>query len=178
MLSLFVIAILFCVFIVSVSNPKQPHIFVVLQDDLGHDDVAFYGNTVNLDVTGNITQAAQEGIILHRHYAHWHCSPTRRSFITGRLPLHHSEYLSDTGGPKGDDIDLRWDTIGFKMKRAGYNTYWYGKGHTGYKSVKHMPMSLGFDEFSGFLSGAQSHFGPQRWKGQVPHPSTDYSSDL
>lgn len=63
----------------------------IVQDDLGHDDVAFYGNTVNLDVTGNITAAANEGVILERHYVHWHCSPTRRSVLTGRLPLHHSE---------------------------------------------------------------------------------------
>ena len=45
-----------------------------LQDDLGHDDVSFTnGNPVNMDVTGNITAAAKEGIILKRHYIHWHC---------------------------------------------------------------------------------------------------------
>eukprot|EP01050_Picozoa_sp_SAG11_P023362 SAG11_NODE_4673_length_1812_cov_1.518389_3_plen_138_part_01 len=65
--------------------------------------VAFYGNDANLDVTGNITAAAKEGIILHRLYVHWHCSPTRRTFLTGRLPLHHSEFLSAV--TTGDDID-------------------------------------------------------------------------
>ena len=63
------------------STPK-PHIFMFLQDDLGHDDVAFNGNEVNIDVTGNITAVARAGIILKRHYVHWHCSPTRRSFLT------------------------------------------------------------------------------------------------
>ena len=38
--------------------------------DLGHDDVAFNGNSVNLDITGNITAAAREGIVLDRHCAH------------------------------------------------------------------------------------------------------------
>ena len=51
----------------------------MLQDDLGYDDVAFNGNDANLDVTGNITAAAREGVVLERHYVHWHCSPTRRS---------------------------------------------------------------------------------------------------
>lgn len=84
--------------------------------------MAFYGNDVNLDVTGNITAAAREGVILERHYVHWHCSPTRRSVLTGRLPLHHSEYLSPV--TLGDDIDLRWQTIGHKMRAAGYATHW------------------------------------------------------
>eukprot|EP01043_Picozoa_sp_COSAG02_P007254 COSAG02_NODE_215_length_28614_cov_43.077047_3_plen_206_part_00 len=64
------------------SSTPKPHIFMFLQDDLGHDDVAFNGNEVNIDVTGNITAVARAGIILKRHYVHWHCSPTRRSFLT------------------------------------------------------------------------------------------------
>ena len=139
---------------------------MVLQDDLGHDDVTFTnGNSVNSDVTGNITATAQQGIILDRHYVHWHCSPTRRTFLTGRLPLHHSEFLSAVNG---DDIDLRWTTIAQKLKPAGYATYWYGKGHTGYKSFNHLPLQLGFDAFTGFLGGAQDHFSTGRWQGNCP----------
>lgn len=80
------------------------------------------GNLVNLAITGNITAAAKAGIILTRHYVHWHCSPTRRTFLTGRLPLHHSEFLSST--QMGDDIDLRWTTIAEKVKAQGYMAYW------------------------------------------------------
>ena len=147
-----------------------------LQDDLGHDDVAFNGNDVNIDVTGNITAAAKEGIVLQRHYVHWHCSPTRRSFLTGRLPLHHSEFLSEIS--RGDDIDLRWTTIAQKLKSAGYKTYWFGKGHTGYKSFNHLPLQLGFDKFVGFLGGAQSHFGPSRWEGNCPWGNSSYSAEV
>ena len=42
------------------TTSAPPHIFVILQDDLGHDDVSFHGNTANDDVTGNITAAAKE----------------------------------------------------------------------------------------------------------------------
>jgi arylsulfatase A-like enzyme len=42
-----------------------------LQDDLGFDDVAFNGNDRNLNISGNITQLAREGVILNRHYVHW-----------------------------------------------------------------------------------------------------------
>ena len=62
----------------------KPHIVFILQDDLGHYDVAFNGNTNNSLVTGNISSLAREGIILNHHYVHWHCSPTRRSFLSGR----------------------------------------------------------------------------------------------
>jgi arylsulfatase A-like enzyme len=158
------------------ASKKQPHIFIILQDDLGHDDISFYGNSYNLDVTGNITAAAKEGVILNRHYVHWHCSPTRRSVLTGRLPLHHSEYLSDVS--TGDDIDLRWSTLGSKMRQAGYATFWFGKGHTGYKSWNHLPQQLGFDSFVGFLTGAENHFGPKRWAGNCPYDNMTYSADL
>eukprot|EP00041_Stephanoeca_diplocostata_P016927 m.336074 g.336074 ORF g.336074 m.336074 type:complete len:653 (-) comp20530_c0_seq11:146-2104(-) len=153
----------------------RPHVFVVIQDDLGHDDVAFNGNDVNLDVTGNITRLAAEGIILGRHYVHWHCSPTRRTFLTGRLPLHHSEMLS---GVATDDIDLRWTTIGQKLKSVGYKTYWFGKGHTGYLSVNHLPLQIGFDMFTGFLGGAEDHFSINRFQGNFPYSDPSYSADL
>ena len=156
----------------------RPHVFMFLQDDLGHDDVAFYGNKVNADVTNSITAAASQGIVLNRHYVHWHCSPTRRTFLTGRLPLHHSEFLSDSS--TGDDIDLRWTTIAQKMKQAGYMAYWYGKGHTGYKSFNHLPLQLGFDAFTGFLGGAGDHFTVPKWGGNCPlDPKNDtYSASL
>lgn len=49
------------------------------------------------------------------------------------------------------------------MREAGYATHWYGKGHTGYKSWRHLPQQLGFDDFVGFLGGAQDHFSAERW---------------
>ena len=92
----------------------------MLQDDLGWDDISFHGNEGNDDVSGNISSLANSGVIFLRHYVHWHCSPTRRSFLTGRLPIHHSEKLSGIS----DDIDLRWNTIAKKLNTAGYKSYW------------------------------------------------------
>jgi arylsulfatase A-like enzyme len=53
----------------------------------GHYDVAFNGNTAASEITANITKLARDGIILEQHYVHWHCSPTRRSFLSGRLTI-------------------------------------------------------------------------------------------
>jgi len=151
-------------------------------------DVAFTNdNPAAVTTSGNITALAREGIILDQHYVHWHCSPSRRSFLTGRLPLHHGEQLS---GITTDDIDLRWTWISEKLKRAAnYSTFWYGKGHTGYMSMNHLPVNRGFDAHAGFLSGAGSYMGPgnkgfmQRWRGDRPADptspqATGYSTDV
>ena len=80
-----------------------PHIISILQDDLGWYDSGIH-NPAMEKWTQNITSLAKSGVVLTNHYSHWHCSPTRRSFLTGRLPIHHGEQLS---GDTTDDIDLR-----------------------------------------------------------------------
>eukprot|EP00040_Diaphanoeca_grandis_P032979 m.200923 g.200923 ORF g.200923 m.200923 type:complete len:656 (-) comp32783_c0_seq1:107-2074(-) len=143
----------------------KPHLVFILQDDLGHDDIAFNGNTNASYISSNISNLAREGIVLKRHYVHWHCSPTRRSFISGRLPIHHHEQLS---GVSTDDLDLRYTWISAKLTSAGYEGYWFGKGHTGYKSMAHLPTSNGFKHFVGFLSGSQSYYASDRWEDEHP----------
>lgn len=60
----------------------------------------------------------------------------------------------------------------------GYRCYWFGKGHTGYMSMYHLPTQLGFENFTGFLGGAQSHFAANRWQGNAPYNDTTYSAEL
>ena len=64
-----------------------------------------------------LSMLANTGIRLLNHYSHWHCSPSRRSFLTGRLPIHHGEQLS---GDTTDDIDLRMNWISDRLASAGY----------------------------------------------------------
>ena len=128
---------------------------------------------------GNLTALANEGIMLTNHLVH--CSPvraptptptlalpclqTRRSFISGRLPIHHGEELSPT---LADNVDLRWSLISDKLKHAGYATHWVGKGHVGFLSTAHLPTHRGFDSFTGFLSGGQSYTSSDRWHNEGP----------
>lgn len=157
------------------SENKKPHLVFILQDDLGRFDVGFNNPNVS-EYSGNITEIASQGIKLTSHYVHWHCSPTRRSFLTGRLPVHHGELLS---GLSTDDIDLRWNILSQKLKTAGYTNYWFGKGHTGYKSWKHMPSNRGFDAFYGFLGGAGSYTKLERFNDTTPDDTDhEYSTDL
>ena len=71
-------------------------------------------------------------------------------------------------GVSTDDLDLRYSWISDKLHSAGYDCYWYGKGHTGYKSMKHLPTSHGFKHFMGFLSGSQSYTAADRWEDTHP----------
>ena len=167
--------------LVAAAAPR-PHFLVILQDDLGHYNVAFNANRTDrpsddvAKVSSSTSALAAQGIVLNRHYVHWHCSPTRRSLLTGRIPLHHSELLS---GITTDDIDLRWTTLGQKLEGVGYKSHWYGKGHTGYKSMNHLPHRIGFSAgHVGFLSGAMSYHGSQRWKEEAPFHDTSYSTEL
>ena len=56
-------------------------------DDLGWNAVAFHGNNP-LAHTPNMNRLAKEGISLERYYAYKYCSPSRASFLTGRIPGH------------------------------------------------------------------------------------------
>lgn len=113
--------------------------------------------------------------MLTNHLVHYHCSPTRRSFVSGRLPIHHGEELSPT---VADNVDLRWSLISNKLQNAGYKTHWVGKGHVGFLSTAHLPTHRGFDSFTGFLAGGQSYTSSDRWHNEGPLNDTTYSSDL
>jgi len=158
----------------------RPHILFILQDDLGRYNVAFMANRTDrpsadvTSVSSHLSQIADEGIVLEQHYVHFFCSPTRRSLLTGRTPLHHGELLSDVAG---DDIDLRWTTIGQKLEAAGYESHWYGKGHTGYASMNHLPHRIGFSSgHVGFLGGSMGYTELDRWRQEAPYHNGSYST--
>jgi arylsulfatase A-like enzyme len=104
-------------------SAAPPHLISILQDDLGYHDSGIR-NAAAASASANITALARSGIVLNNHYTHWHCSPSRRSFLTGRLPIHHGEQLSADGG---DDIDLRMQWISEKLKSVGYKAHMFGK---------------------------------------------------
>jgi len=161
-------------------NGSKPHILVFLMDDLGYYDVGFADNA--REETQRSTPyisslAKEEGIILTRHYAHWHCSPSRRSFLTGRLPMHAGgddlTYFLD------DDQDMRFTWISEKLKLANYFNLFYGKVHIGTESVRMLPSHRGFDDFWGFLDGSQTYSGSGgRWRNFAPNYSSKYSTEL
>ena len=62
-----------------------------------------------------------ESALIERHYAFKFCSPTRRSFLSGRLPPNNGQ-----GNGPGETVDLRQHTIAHKLQAAGYSTHQSG----------------------------------------------------
>ena len=63
---------------------SQPHILIILADDLGWNDVGYHGSRIE---TPSIDRIAREGIELDRFYVQPTCSPTRAGLMTGKLPI-------------------------------------------------------------------------------------------
>ena len=144
-----------------------PHIISILQDDLGFFDSGVH-NPISEQWTQNITSLAKQGVVLNYHYSHWHCSPSRRSFLTGRLPIHHGEQLSSNSG---DDVDLRMNWLSEKLVSRGYEAHWFGKMHTGFRSMSHLPISHNFTKSTGSLQTGGDYSGSghsTRWQGYHP----------
>lgn len=138
------------------AEPTRPNVVLVMADDQGWGDTGYNGHPELK--TPNLDQLAAEGVRLDRFYtAHFNCSPTRASVMTGRHP-----HRMGTFGP-GSPIRAQELTIAQVLQGAGYATGHFGKWHlngkNGDKDTKSLPGrailaddplspgKLGFDEW-------------------------------
>lgn len=142
-----------------------PHIIFLLSDDLGWSNVGFHNPRVH---TPALDGLRAEGVELTRHYAYKFCSPSRCSFLSGRLPVHVNEHNRPTEAPlAGVPVDMT--LIGQKLKQAlpPYATHHVGKWHGGFGSrSRNLPGHRGFDTSLGYFHGAEDHY-TQREGGNV-----------
>lgn len=131
---------------------QKPNLIYVMVDDWGWFDNGFHGNPlIKTPFMDNLVQT--EAVQLERHYTFKYCSPTRRSFLSGRQPPHSGEDNSVAA-----TVDLRMKTIADKMKQAGYATGYSGKWHAGHQIVAQTPKERGFDTSLGYFNGACDHW--------------------
>lgn len=147
------------------QGPSKPNIVFILGDDLGYCDVSMYG--CKEIPTPNIDSIGKNGIKFTNAYVTAPvCSPSRAGLITGRYqqrfgfefnagPLPRAISNKDMGLP------LSEITLAQALKAAGYATGMVGKWHMGMND-KYMPTQRGFDEYFGFLFGANSYIDPEK----------------
>lgn len=135
---------------------QRPNVVLVMADDQGWGDTGYNGHPELK--TPQLDKMAAEGLRLDRFYtAHFNCSPTRASVMTGRHP-----HRMGTIGP-GSPIRAQELTVAKVLQSSGYATGHFGKWHlngkNGERNTKALPgrailaddplspWKMGFDEW-------------------------------
>lgn len=147
------------------QGASKPNIVLIMGDDLGYADTGLYGNT---DIpTPNIDSIARAGVLFPEGYVTAPvCSPSRAALMTGRYqerfgfefnagPLQRAINNKEMGLPPNEV------TMADLLRKAGYKTGMVGKWHLGMHPKFH-PLSRGFDEYFGFLFGANTYIDPKK----------------
>jgi len=104
------------------DSPPRPNIVLVMADDQGWGDTGYNGHPELK--TPNLDTLAKSGLRFDRFYtAHFNCSPTRASIMTGRHPARYGTF-----GP-GSPIRAQELTVAQVLQSAGYATGHFGKWH-------------------------------------------------
>jgi arylsulfatase A-like enzyme len=134
--------ILLCGFLLTFSfqhesdASSRPNIILVIADDMGWRDAGYMGNP--MIKTPALDKMAQEGVRFNYFYASGPlCCPGRYSILTGRAPYR--------GGIHGNrKIRPEEILLPRPLKRAGYNSAYFGKWHIGGGPTS--PVGVGFDQ--------------------------------
>lgn len=100
----------------------RPNVVIVMADDQGFGDTSYNGHTELK--TPNLDSLAAAGLRMDRFYtAHFNCSPTRASVMTGRHPGRMATFSP------GSPIRAQELTVAKVLQSAGYATGHFGKWH-------------------------------------------------
>ncbi len=150
--------VVFCLSL-SVFNGFTPvavadNVLLIIADDLGADSVGLFSPANTTAPTPTLDGLAANGVRFTRCWSNPTCSPSRAALLTGR----HG-FRTGVGWP-GDVIGLSEGTIANAFNSAGYGTACIGKWHLSNQTNggDDNPNLMGFDHFSGAMSGALRDF--------------------
>lgn len=134
---------------------RQPHIVMILADDLGWGDVGYHGSEIK---TPNIDALAEAGTRLSRFYVMPVCSPTRGALMTGRHPMRLGLQCGVVRPWATHGLPTDERTLPQALKEVGYTTAIVGKWHLGHNDPAFLPTRRGFDLQYGHYNGALDYF--------------------
>ncbi|MBI3679581.1 MAG: sulfatase-like hydrolase/transferase [Acidobacteria bacterium] len=141
------------------AQRRKPNFVILLADDLGYGDISCFGSP---DVhTPNIDSIGRDGVRFTDGYVTAAlCSPSRAGLLTGRYQQRFGHEFNPSGGRDRSPevgLPLGETTVPERLKRLGYHTCAIGKWHLG-GTPKYHPLERGFDEYFGFLFGANLYY--------------------
>ncbi|CAK8993557.1 unnamed protein product [Durusdinium trenchii] len=135
------------------AKPAKPHIIFHVIDDFGWDDPGFRNHQIH---TPALDMFHQQGITLDQYYVQPSCSPSRATFMSGRMPLHTG--INDWIPNKAYGLPLDETTLPQLLGSAGYKCHAVGKWHLGFFRTEYTPTFRGFESFYGFYEGSEDYF--------------------
>jgi len=134
----------------------QPHLFLIIVDDLGWSDISAHGSDFPTPVIDSLISG---GVDLHKYYVQPVCSPTRSAIVSGRFP-HKLGMQHFTTIPPGTTAHFPQDVpmMAELLRDEGYATHAIGKWHLGYSKWDYTPTGRGFDTYTGYFQGAIDYY--------------------
>ncbi|XP_047480227.1 arylsulfatase B-like [Penaeus chinensis] len=133
----------------------QPHLVLIVADDLGWNDVSWHNPQV---LTPHLENLARTGVILEQSYVQPICTPTRSALLTGRYPFTLGRQHGVLWPKEPTGLTLKATLLPESLKKVGYSTHAVGKWHLGFCSWRYTPTRRGFDTFYGYYTGAEDYF--------------------
>ncbi len=143
------------------DDPRPPNFVLLLADDLGYGDLGVTGG--RQIPTPHLDALAEGGILFTNAYVTSPvCAPSRAGLMTGIHQARfgfHDNLAPVQPGHDPDYVGLPLDqvTLADRLRELGYVTGLIGKWHLG-ELEQFQPQNRGFDEFWGWLGGAQDYF--------------------
>jgi arylsulfatase A-like enzyme len=158
--------------------PRRPNVVLIVSDDQGYADLGCFGS--KQVKTPNLDRLAREGVRATSFYVTWPaCTPSRGSLLTGRYPQRNGlydmvrndvvnyghkytpeEYAVSPEMTLG--LDVREQTLGDVLRRAGYRTGIVGKWDMG-QAKRFLPLQRGFDVFFGHGNNGIDYYTHERY---------------
>ena len=117
-----------------VQHPPPPNIVFILADDLGFNNVGWQQKKHGMEPeihTPVIDELAENGLHLDRMYSYKYCSPSRSSFLSGRLPIHVTQNNKNNLVTNPGGADLRMKLLPQALKeRFNYKTHMVSKSQS------------------------------------------------
>ncbi|OAF67970.1 N-sulfoglucosamine sulfohydrolase [Intoshia linei] len=133
----------------SIPNEK-PHIFVILADDMGYNDIGYNNHKV---ITPHLDRLASQSIMFQNNYVQAMCTPSRFALMSGIYPFKAGMSHTVENALKPHCAPLNYKFVPEYLKTKGYKTHHIGKWHLGFCHKNCTAIKRGFDESYGFYNG-------------------------